>query len=334
MHDPLVSVIVPTYNRSSLLPRALESVLEQTIEDWELLVIDDGSIDDTPEIVRHLAPRFGGRLRYHRRGNGGSSSARNTGIDLARGRFICFLDSDDAFVPLKLERQLQLFSMRPELGLVYSDFSAMSVTGESLGRAFDTNCRAARSVDSLAVGEGLYICRGDLFSHLLSSYFIATIVGMVRRDVLGDTIRFAPDVRYAEEWLFYLEVVRRCEAGFVDESLSIHYHTQGSVTRTDKQRNVAGAYAIVRSVADTFQSLTPDQRSSLSRELSRTALQMGYDLCREGRSREALAYFREAFGFRPGRQTARALAGGVWRAASQVFGGRGSIVDTAGGGQA
>ncbi|MGB0715055.1 MAG: glycosyltransferase family 2 protein [Phycisphaerae bacterium] len=332
--DPLVSVIIPTYNRATLLPRALESVLFQSIDDWEVIVVDDGSIDDTPEIVRHLAPSFGGRLVYERQSNRGSSAARNRGIDLARGRFVCFLDSDDEFVPNKIERQLTLFSQRPELGLVYSDFLAKGIDGESLGCAFDRNCRVARSVSTTSVGDGLFVCGDDMFSSLLSSYFIATIVGMVRRDVLGETIRFEESASYAEEWLFYLTVVRACAVGFVDEPLSIHHHTSGSVTRTDTFQNVAGAYSIVRRVASVFRQLTPVQRRHLHREMARTALQMGYDTSRRGRPRDAVRYYREAFAHEKSWHTGRALVSGLWQAASRSLATGEPMVDTSSGGKA
>jgi glycosyltransferase involved in cell wall biosynthesis len=103
MFEPLVSVIIPTYNRASLLVRAVESVLVQTHRNTELIIVDDGSTDDTATILRG----YGHQLRLFQQENAGPAAARNRGIAAANGDFIAFLDSDDYWLPTKLERQLR-----------------------------------------------------------------------------------------------------------------------------------------------------------------------------------------------------------------------------------
>jgi glycosyltransferase involved in cell wall biosynthesis len=110
MSLPLVSVIIPTYNRSSLLLEALDSVFKQTFPDFELIVIDDGSIDGT---AKALTP-YKDRIVYNFQNNQGVSAARNRGIRMARGPWIAFLDSDDLWLPEKLESQIRFFSQYPE----------------------------------------------------------------------------------------------------------------------------------------------------------------------------------------------------------------------------
>lgn len=115
---PLVSVIIPTRNRSALLQQALASVRHQTLTDWECVVVDDGSTDDTPDVALALG-RVDGRLRYVRQDSqGGISRARNSGIQAARAPFIAFLDDDDRWYPEKLALQLAVFDANPEVGLV------------------------------------------------------------------------------------------------------------------------------------------------------------------------------------------------------------------------
>ena len=111
MNTPLVSVVLPTYNRANLLERSIGSVLRQSVSDLELLVVDDGSDDDTRDVV---AAMDDGRIRYLRRENGGVAAARNTGIWAARGRYLAFQDSDDEWLLGKLERQLA--TLGPQLG--------------------------------------------------------------------------------------------------------------------------------------------------------------------------------------------------------------------------
>jgi glycosyltransferase involved in cell wall biosynthesis len=106
MSDPLISVVLPFYNREDVLGEAIRSVLEQTFTDLELILVDDGSTDQSPDVARSLRDE---RLRHHRLPtNRGVSAARNAGIALARGRFLAFQDSDDRWLPDKLRAQLDL----------------------------------------------------------------------------------------------------------------------------------------------------------------------------------------------------------------------------------
>ena len=107
---PLVSVIIPTYNRGWAIKEAVDSVLAQDYEDFELLVVDDGSTDNTPEVL----DAYGGALKILRQENKGVSAARNRGIENASGRFVAFLDSDDLWLPQKLSRQVEFFNRIPD----------------------------------------------------------------------------------------------------------------------------------------------------------------------------------------------------------------------------
>ena len=115
-----MSVVIPTYNRAGLLGRSIRSVLGQTYDDLELIVVDDASSDNTAEVVLHLGDE---RIRYIRRDrNGGPAAARNTGITASTGKFMAFNDSDDEWFPDKLERQMKVFDIvPPQVGVVYCD---------------------------------------------------------------------------------------------------------------------------------------------------------------------------------------------------------------------
>lgn len=109
-----VSVVIPTYNYARFLSRALDSALGQTLSPAEIIVVDDGSTDATPAVLEG----YSGRIRVHRQTNGGLSAARNTGIALATGELVALLDSDDLWLPTKLERQVALFRQHPESGAI------------------------------------------------------------------------------------------------------------------------------------------------------------------------------------------------------------------------
>jgi glycosyltransferase involved in cell wall biosynthesis len=114
MPTPLISVVIPTFNYGRFIEEAVESVLAQTYRNFEVIVVDDGSVDDTRERLE----RFGGSIRYIHQTNQGMSAARNVGIDHSRGELIAFLDSDDVWHPRKLETQVASLQAHPDVGLL------------------------------------------------------------------------------------------------------------------------------------------------------------------------------------------------------------------------
>lgn len=127
-HKPTVSIIIPAYNSAEYLSDAIASVLEQTYTNYEIIVINDGSTDNTDEIV---APYLD-QIRYFKQSNQGVSHTRNRGICLARGEYIAFLDADDILMPFKLEQQVEIFINQPEIGIVNSGFRLITEAGQEL----------------------------------------------------------------------------------------------------------------------------------------------------------------------------------------------------------
>ena len=128
----LVSVIIPTYNRASTCRKAVLSVLEQAYKNCEVLVIDDGSQDNTREMVGCLNPR----VKYYWQENAGVSAARNQGLEMAQGEFIAFLDSDDTWLPWKLEAQLAVLNEFSEAGMVWTNMTAVDEHGGLIAESY------------------------------------------------------------------------------------------------------------------------------------------------------------------------------------------------------
>ncbi len=131
---PKVSVIIPTYQHAHFVGQTIESVLGQTYGDYEVIVVDDGSTDNTSEVLAEFGPRI--TVIRHRR-NRGLSAARNSGISTARGDYVAFLDADDVWMPDKLEKQVPLFDRNQAVGLVYSDALHFDESGVRPEREFD-----------------------------------------------------------------------------------------------------------------------------------------------------------------------------------------------------
>ncbi len=126
MKTPLISVIIPVYNHQEFIGQAIESVLSQTFPDYEIIVIDDGSIDCTRLIVKnYLRPG----MRYVYKNHRGTPSALNVGITKAKGVYISWLSSDDRFLPTKLQKQIQLIQANPNFGMIYTDWYQTDAVG-------------------------------------------------------------------------------------------------------------------------------------------------------------------------------------------------------------
>lgn len=130
-----VSVSIPAYNYANYLPEAIDSILAQTLKDWELVVVDDGSTDNTKEVVYRYIKKYGDKIRYVYQENRGLAGARNTGILNTLGEYIAFLDADDIWMPTKLERESHFLDTHHEVGAVYSDweFFGSKKEGHTIG---------------------------------------------------------------------------------------------------------------------------------------------------------------------------------------------------------
>jgi glycosyltransferase involved in cell wall biosynthesis len=240
MADSLVSVVIPTYNRAYCIGRTINSVLAQTHRRLEILVVDDGSSDGTAET---LAGAYGGepRVRVLRQANQGVSAARNHGLRAATGEFVALLDSDDLWLPWKLEAQLACLAAASEAGMVWTDMDAVGPGGEVLQRRFLTTMYGAyRWFDredlferwmsfsgvhpalSETIGEPrLYV--GDIFSEMVLGNLVHTSTVLLRRDRLERVGGFDPTLRRTgEDYDFHLRTCREGPVAYLDVA-SIHY---------------------------------------------------------------------------------------------------------------
>lgn len=142
MQEIKVSVVIPSYNAAAYIVGAVESVLAQTFRDFEILVIDDGSTDNTKKVLE----KYGEPVQYIYKSNGGVSSARNFGIEKARGKYIAFLDADDVWVPKKLEKQIAVLEANEKIGLCYAAAEKVDENLQTIGRiearAYEDYCEA------------------------------------------------------------------------------------------------------------------------------------------------------------------------------------------------
>lgn len=202
-----VSVVIPVYNGAEFVAETIESVYAQTAPAQEVIVIDDGSTDDTPAVLRQFEGRPG--YRMVRRPNGREASARNAGVQLATGDFVAFLDHDDLWKPTKLERQLAMFD--PAWGMSFTAYDLATETGTEFKRLHDT-----WDPDPQAVIRTL----GPFCSVGPPS------TTLVRRSVLQTVGPFEQVVPFGDDWLMWLRVAAAGhQIGYLPESLAVkHFH--------------------------------------------------------------------------------------------------------------
>jgi glycosyltransferase involved in cell wall biosynthesis len=203
-----VSAIIPTYNYGRFLREAIDSALAQTCPALEVIVVDDGSTDDTPQVLAG----YGDRIRAIRQENAGVGTARNAGIAAARGEYLAFLDSDDIWRPRKLERDLARFEADPELGLVHCGVEAFDNTGKTISVSL-TGLEGWVAPDLLRLDRQVIAAPGS-----------GTMVPKrVAEEIGGFDARLQP----SEDWDFCYRVAARYRVGFVPEVL-VRYRLHGS----------------------------------------------------------------------------------------------------------
>ncbi len=214
MAEPRVSVVMPSFNHGGYIRESIESVLAQDFADIELIVVDDASTDDTRDVLESIRDS---RLRFHINEHTGLPAVtRNTGIAMARGSLVAFLDSDDLWEKNKLTAQLEMLRLHPECGFCYHDFDTFdSVTRRTLSR-FGETCR---------------LFEGDIAGAMLQGNMIGSPTPLIQKDLLIRAGRFPEDwsVRFFEDWELWLRLAALSPAAYVPAVLA-HYRIHSRPT--------------------------------------------------------------------------------------------------------
>ncbi|MHB1035979.1 MAG: glycosyltransferase family 2 protein [Pirellulales bacterium] len=259
---PAVSVVIATYNYGQFLAGALDSVLAQTFTDWEAIIVDDGSTDDTPEVVR---PYLGDeRIRYERTDHLGQPGAKNVGIRLSRSPLVAFLDADDLWLPSKLERQVALFHNDPELGVVYSRRLWMDEQG--------------RMIESPQ--PELY--HGEVLAKMFKDNFVCFSSSMVRRAVFDEVGAFDERIPLAIDYDLWLRVAQRYRFDYVDEPLVLYRTGHANLSQRGEERLFI-ALAIMRRFLDERGGRNSLDRRTVRRAYAETYLHIGQAKARRSR---------------------------------------------------
>lgn len=273
----MVSVVIPTHNRVDLLPRAIDSVLNQTYKDLEVIVVSDGSIDNTDVLMQKYDRN--GRVRYinYTPAKGGNY-ARNTGINAAKGEYVAFLDDDDEWLPMKIERQVALMEADNEVGLVYTGIKCIYVN-EGISYSF------------------MPTLRGDLSKKILFRNYIGSTSSVMLRRSLCRACRFDENLQARQDFDLWIKVLQGCKADVVSEPMVNYYNyrNQTQVSSSTAKYIQATDY-INKKYSDLFKKLTPQE---FRQKQVNDILLLGNKAMRNNSPKEARKFFCKALRLRP-----------------------------------
>ena len=214
---PRVSVIVPSYNTGAYLQQALDSVLSQTYGDWEVILVDDGSTDNTAAIAAANVDSFGDKLVYVFQNNRGLPAARNTAIRHARGEFISLLDADDVYAPRRLENSVAAMDRNPKAGLVHSRVARIGMQGENLGEppVPSANYLSGNIADFIYTRRAHILCPTVMF----------------RKSCLEEAGWFDENMKATEDRDLWFRIARNYSITYLDEVLAYYRISPTSMSK-------------------------------------------------------------------------------------------------------
>ncbi len=271
-NNPTVSVVIPTYNREQLIARSVKSVLSQTYQNFEIIIVDDASTDNTKKVVNSLND---GRIKYVRHDkNKGEAAARNTGIKLARGEYIASHDSDDEWLPEKLEKQIKAFEdCSPEVGVVYTGF-----------------WKEENGKKTYIPFSWVNQKNGDIHEELLKGNFIGSPVAVIKKECFTGTGLFDERLRNLVDWEMWIRISKRYHFICIDEPLVVAHYDSGNVS--DNPNSLINALELIL-------EKNHDEFKNKKKLLARYWINIGNLLVANGEAKKGRRYIFDALRLYP-----------------------------------
>lgn len=206
-----ISVIIPTYNSADYISKAVDSVLNQTHQDFEIIIIDDGSTDNTQQVIESYNDN---RIIYIKQKNAGPAEARNNGLKRAKGEYVAFLDADDKWVPDKLQLQIEAFKLNPSVSMVYSKLEILNKNNET---------------DEIHSFKN-YPNNLELLKYLVFNHIAIVPAVMIKKSYIDQVGFFNPELYTGEDWDFWLRLASKSNFYYIDKTLVLRYRPKTSIT--------------------------------------------------------------------------------------------------------
>ena len=293
---PLISVIIAAYNTARYVGEAIDSALAQTYSPIEIIVVDDGSTDNTQEVLA----AYSDRITILRQENSGSAAARNAALEAARGEFVAVLDSDDVWMPDKLERQMALFETCPEIDFVFANSQHMDEDGNEV-HVFSGRMPPPVDYRKEVMKDG-YLLVGDWHAALAYHNFIPQPTIVVRLPVIRAAGGYDARQWISQDYRLYWNLISHgASFGFIDAVLMKYRRHPTQVTKNSVryfQYRTAG----LKDILAKTKGISHATRYNLKCRLARLYKKAGDDAFCDGDRRTARKYYWQAFsyGARPG----------------------------------
>lgn len=292
------SVIMPCYNAERYVAQAIESVIQQSYPDWELIIIDDGSVDSSAAIALHYQQQDQ-RIKLIQQPNAGKPAiTRNRGIQAARGQLLCFLDADDRYHPSRFEHVAQCF-LQQSVDFIFHDYRLIDehnhVTEQS---AMRTKLPTEAVFNQLftASGSFLYLAE-DLYNfYLMHACLIHTSSITIRRDRFAPTtLQFRTDLTCAEDLMLWYQLSAEGTAGYIDQALSDYRDTPLSITKNVGRLDEDSALFYQLILQHPHQPLSTAAKVKLKQRIQDNLLSAAYQYSVNGNKAHALSIYLAAF---------------------------------------
>jgi glycosyltransferase involved in cell wall biosynthesis len=272
---PKLSVVIASYNHQDYIAQTLKSLERQTFQDFEIIMVDDGSTDRTIQVARSTASR----AQIVTQPNQGVVAARNHGMSLAKGEYICFIDSDDVVLPERFERQIAALDADPGLGLVFADALIIDSQGRQIGKFSDV----------------YPVVPGDVAEMLVLHYcFTPMITVMVRMDVLKKTGPFEKPGPISD-YMKWIEITNLSKAYYDPKPLGYWRRHQHSTSRqANKVKSYAKTRAALKRILNKYPQLQASIGGKIKRRFSRSYFLTAFWLAADGNISRARRYYYKA----------------------------------------
>ena len=264
MTNIIVSIIIPTYNRAGLLKKSINSVLNQTFKNFEVIIVDDGSTDNTENVIKSFN---NSKIRYIKnKKNIGAATARNIGIKTAKGKFIAFQDSDDEWLPKKLKKQVEILTAHQNNNIVYTGFWRIKDNRKTYIPLNRVKCK-----------------EGNIYKELLEGNFISTQTLLMKRECFEKAGMFDENLPRFQDWELVLRLSKHYDFKFIDKPLALCYYTPKSIS-TDSDA-LLKAFKIIK------EKYFKDLNNKL---LAKHYFRVGNTLCLDKKFKSGRSYFVKA----------------------------------------
>lgn len=293
--SPRFSVVIPAYNAGATLTRTLDSVLAQTWPAHEIIVVDDGSSDNTEEVVA----AYGDRVTYLRQKNAGPSTARNRGVEAASGEWIAFLDADDWYYPGRLQAHADMIAADPDLDFLVASFDYRDTEGKLIESSIARTPLGRRLLEQ--IGEnGHAVIEGEAIGQFIAQQFSDTRCLTLPRQTFIGLGGFPVDLRICEDVVF---LIRLCIAsrrvGVACASQAVYLvHDQGLI-RSDRLRAQTETVRALHTLENEMPGAPATVQQAWQGLIKQAYRNLAYYLAKQGRKGEALAGLMKSFRFRP-----------------------------------